>query len=259
MYIHRTSSLCALGLLMSATFTPFEDAVAQDWEPVIAAYVWGSGSSVDVYVNDEPVFDADIDLSDLVDKTDFSAQLHIEARKNRFGLLFDATYVNTGDKLTTSPGPVLPGGTELKTDTRTSLVEVGGFYRPSGDSHGLDVLYGVRAINMDIEMDVTPPGEPTTQLDTSSSLTDGFVGLRYIAPLADKWFMNLRGDVGAGDSELSWNAAAIFGYRFGKSDRYMFLFGYRHFVVELEETEQDVRFEVDLTMSGPEIGFATTF
>jgi hypothetical protein len=37
------------------------------------------------------------------------------------------------------------------------------------------------------------------------------------------------------------------------------LFGYRHFTVEYEESDGGVPIEVDMTMSGPELGLAFRF
>ena len=259
MLIYKTSSMCALGFVMSATFIPAQDIAAQDWEWMVTPYVWGSGTSVDIFANDNQLIGGELDFSGLVDKIDFAGLVHVEGRKGNFGLLFDLIYMDTGDSVTLSGRPLLPDGTIIATDARTTLIELGGFYRPSGEQHGFDLLFGARVMDMSVDLDITVPTPATERVSSSDTLTDGFLGMRYSAPLAENWFMSVRGDAGTGDSDLSWNASAIVGYTFGKNKQYDFLFGYRHFVVELKDTVEDVRIEVDLTMSGPAIGFAFNF
>ena len=38
--------------------------------------------------------------------------------------------------------------------------------------------------------------------------------LRGVSELSDKWWLNYRFDIGAGDSDLTWNAVAQFGYTY---------------------------------------------
>jgi hypothetical protein len=38
--------------------------------------------------------------------------------------------------------------------------------------------------------------------------------LRGVSELSDKWWLNYRFDIGAGGSDLTWNAVAQFGYTY---------------------------------------------
>ena len=51
----------------------------------------------------------------------------------------------------------------------------------------------------------------------------------------DRWLLNVRADIGAGDTESSWNALAVFGWKFGGDLDKALLFGWRHMEVEVEE------------------------
>jgi len=246
-------------LAVLAGFLVAAPSVAQDREWIVVPYLWGADTSLDVRVQDDPVFGGDLAFSDLVDQLDLALQLHVETRKDRFGLLFDITYRETSDTQTTSITP-LPGSTEIATDADLAIFEAGGFYRASGESHGWDFMLGVRAVELDAELTLTPPDPLSPRvLDSSSSITDGFAGIRYIAPLGDRWSVVLRGDAGTGDSDLSLNLVALLGYRFGETDRYNLLFGYRHFALELEETNDGLSIDTEVTMSGPQVGFAFRF
>lgn len=141
------------------------------------------------------------------------------------------------------------------------MYEIGGFFRPSGGTHGLDLLFGARIIDLDMVLDITLPGPLmlSTTVTSSNSFTDGFAGLRYQAPFAERWSFTLRGDAGAGDSELAWNTSALLGYHVGKQRQNIILFGYRHMEIELEDSSSGLLVQTDLTMSGPIVGFAFRF
>ena len=252
----KTASLVALaGALMLGG-----PADAEDREWIVAPYLWGADTSLDVLVRNDPVFSGDLDFSDLVDKLELALQLHVETRRDSFGLLFDVTYLETSDALGIDATPVLPASTTVSTGADMMMLEVGGFYRASGKAFGLDLLLGVRTIDLDVDVEIVPPTplNPRT-VDGSASLVDGFLGLRYLVPLGDRWLLTLRGDAGAGDSDLSWNASALFGYCFGENDRFNVLLGYRHFAVEYDTTDQGLPIEVDMSMSGPQLAFAFRF
>ena len=258
MRIHKTSTLCALGLALGILILPAGNATAEDWKWAVAPYAWGSGTTVDIYANGQEIGEGELDFDDLLDKIDFSMQLHAEGRKDKFGLFFDLTYLDTGDKIDL-PGAVFPEGATLKTDVKTTMIELGGFYRPSADEFGFDVLFGARVVDLDVDLELSAPDLGTESASSSDTITDGFLGLRYSTALADRWFMVLRGDAGTGDTDFSYNLAANFGYRFGETKRHAFVFGYRHFVMEFEDTVDGIDWELDMTMSGPQIGLLFTF
>lgn len=232
-------------------------ALAQAWEWTVVPYVWGSDMSLDVSVGDREIFDSDVGFDDILDKLEMAAQIHFEGRHGKAGFFVDMTYLETKDTVTTAPRVVLPGGADIDTKLETLLAEVGGFYRLSGDETGLDLLYGVRATDLELDVDLTLPGPlaRASAAEISQTYVDGFVGLRHTSALGQSWSLTLRGDVGAGDSDLVWNLSGLVGYHFGGSDQFAILGGYRHLVMEFEEGDV----EVDLTMSGPALGFLARF
>jgi hypothetical protein len=130
-----------------------------------------------------------------------------------------------------------------------------------GDDRVLDLLFGVRMLALEQEHDISVPApfNSTTSLARSDNLIDGFVGARYRHPLGKRWDFMVRGDVGAGDTEFTWNAVALAGVRFGKTDRYSLRFGWREMESEIEgETDRGVDLDTDLHLSGPILGFIIT-
>ena len=130
---------------------------AAEWEWVLTPYLWGSDTSVDVFVSDEPVFGGDLEFSDLLDKLEFGAQSHFEGRRGKGGFFLDATFLHATDSQIIEAQPLLPGGTEVRADSKLILVEAGGSFRPGGGAHGFDLLFGVRVIDIDMDIDITPP------------------------------------------------------------------------------------------------------
>jgi hypothetical protein len=66
----------------------------------------------------------------------------------------------------------------------------------------------------------------------------------------------LRGDAGAGDTELTWNAVGTFGVQVGKSGKHSVRFGYRHLHSKIEqEGRNGSELETEITFSGPLIAY----
>ena len=106
-----------------------------------------------------------------------------------------------------------------------------------------------------IDVTLPLPPNPTHTQKSSPNLTDGFLGLRYIGQIGNKWNYSIRGDVGTGGTELTLNGQAFFKYQIGQSGRYGLLLGYRYMGMEIKETVQEVEIETDLVYSGPVFGF----
>jgi hypothetical protein len=112
-----------------------------------------------------------------------------------------------------------------------------------------------------LDVTIPPPVNATTSRGTDKNFIDAFGGVRYLTPIGKRWDFLIRGDVGTGETDLSWNALASFGVRLGKTDRYNLRFGWH--TMELEVTSDDNPLHVetgsDMALSGPFFGFAMKF
>jgi len=79
--------------------------------------------------------------------------------------------------------------------------------------------------------------------DISDSSYDAVVGVRGEYLLTDKWYIDYQLDGGTGDSDFTWQAIGVVGYRFESLDA---MFGYRY--LDWQDTENDAL--EDLNMSG---------
>lgn len=259
MNITRKISLIVVGLLIvGLSAVP---AQADEWEWMVVPYLWGETTSLDVHANDDPIIGGEMTFSDLLDKLEFAFQIHFEGRRGKGGFFADYTTLSLSDLTTLEANPPFPGGTQVDSEVDVVLFEAAGFYRPSGEAHGVDWLLGVRVVDLDMVLDITlpPPAVQQPRVGVGETFTDGFAGVRYSTPLGENWNIALRGDIGAGDSELTWNASAYFGWQFGQRDQFSLLFGYRHLDMEFETTGNNIQVTTDMVMSGPAAGFGFLF
>lgn len=178
----------------------------------------------------------DISASDILDTIDFVAMGTFDAHNGRWGAFTDVMYLDLGGSKSASRdftigGKPIPGGTtaDLGWDMKGVIWTLAGQYRVVGGSGlSLDVLAGARLV--DIEQDASwvitgslgplaPPAR-TGNGEAEVSHWDGIVGLkgRYTIAQAPKWSLPFYIDVGAGDSDLTWQAFAGVSYAFGWGD-----------------------------------------
>lgn len=260
----RKHSLTRLAGVVAASFVLLSSNQAQaaeKWEWDITPYIWGSSVRADVTLDGDPVLGADATFSDLIHDVDLAAMLHFEGRRGKFGFFTDAIFISLTDEQTHSANPPLPGGTETEADVDLGMYEAGGFYRLKDAVTGLDILYGIRVIDFsqDVTITVPPPISATVDGETSDTYTDGIIGVRYSAPIGKRWYYAIRGDIGAGGTELAYNGIVSFGFLCDQKGKYNLRFGYRYFKTELETTENGIDVETDLTLYGPYIGFGFRF
>lgn len=218
---------------------------AEDWRWSITPYLWGSSIATDVRFPAGQEVGGELDFDDLLDKLDIAAQAHVEGHREKWGFFVDATYLSTSDE--GARGPIA-----AETDVDTGLYEIAGVYTPGGADGRFSAFVGARMMDISLDMTFTGAGPvgSVERRSTDANLTDFMVGGRYVLPLNESWFLNLRGDVGSGDSESSWNAVAMVGWRFTADRGNAVLLGWRHMEIEIESNGV----QTDLTMDGPFAG-----
>jgi len=132
------------------------------------------------------------------------------------------------------------------------LWTVGGSYTLSrSDAHLVDLTFGARMIDMRQELDWRVIGDiggvSLPEQDGSGRVSgtnwDAIVGLKGFRRFGN-WVVPWEFDVGAGDSDLVWQAMAGIGYGFGWGE---LLLNYRYLDYENDENQP----VSDLTLSGP--------
>lgn len=237
--------LAALLPVAMLTLLPAAQAHADDaWDWTVAPYLWASSIKTDLNEDVAPL-SSETYFSDIVSKIDMAFQIHVEGQGDRFGVFGDATFLSLSDS----------GSRDLyesDASLETTVLEAGGVWNVQPERYeGLDLLFGVRyaKVDLDAELDPTNPVLPTVGLGFEETFTDALLGVRYTARLSDKWTLISRVDGSFGQTDGTWNASMMAGYRMSKGS---LMFGYRHMDLELGGSGRSL----DVTMSGPVVAFA---
>ncbi len=210
-------------------------ASAENWEFHLAPYLWAAGLNGTTQVGQVSV-DFDTSFSDLVSLLDVGFMAHFEATNPTWGVFLDLMHIKLSDSKNLPVGSV--GG-----QVKTGIYEGGALYRFGPNVEG---ILGVRHQNY--RLSIPLPALPGGGIARDQSWTDGFVGVRWTPVQTDKWTMWLRGDIGAGDSDLVWLGAIGAAYRINKT--WSVGGGYRY----LDTDVQKGNFAWDAAMGGLFLG-----
>lgn len=252
--ISAIATLCFVILGVNPALAQTDASATQDkWEYSAAIYLWGA----DIGGHTVGGSEVEIGFSDLVDNLEMAFMGAFAARKNNWSLLADVVYLDLeADKtvdLSIPVGPIqIPVTTSASLDLQGLVLQfLGGYSLYSEGSSRLDLVAGARYLDLDtdlfLELQSLGPGQSRTITD-SLSVWDGVVGLKGNASLGERWFLPYYVDVGAGQSKLTWQAAAGIGFRAGKVVDLALV--YRHLEWEFDST----RLIDDINFSGPALG-----
>lgn len=250
------------------------------WEFEVIPYLWMAGLKGDVTIKE---IDASVDMSfsDIWDDLKFGGFTHIEAKKDRWGLFIDATYMKLETDVSgrrSFSGPLGRRTLEVLADADVSMeqlaIEFGGSYQlaktPVGQDKGgmmyLDLLAGGRYWYLSGDLDIgtvldTNRNQIVRNISQSGSKEwiDPFVGLRTRIQLTKSLMLLLRGDIGGFSvgSQFTWNASGYLGY--AVSEMVSLWAGYRFLGVDYHDGSGSGKFVYDVTFQGPSVGIGFRF
>lgn len=232
--------LIASTLLLAA----WPAAASDDWEFLVAPYLWGAGLEGDVTAAGIPG-EVDVSFSDIVDVLDGAVLAHFEARREGWTILGDLSFLDVGLDLEMPAGQI---------DLDQLIVEAGGAYRWR---ENVDLLFGARYTDLDVTLSLAAP--ISLVIDGDQSWVDPFFGARWIKPLGEDWQFHLRGDIGGFGvgSDAVWQVRTGITYRF--SPLFSLAFGARLLDYDFEDGEAFTLFEYDVGLTGAEIGLLFAF
>jgi len=219
------------------------------WQHTLAPlYLWGV--SMDGSVTSGPISaDLDIEFSDAVSDLEGIFTLHYEGARGNWGVIADYSFLNL------SPSAEIPGTpVKPKVDMENTIAEIAGLYRFGADSPW-QLLAGYRRYELDVTVKGLPsPPIPVSKVTIDETIEDFFIGGRYVRKINDNWSFVGRADIGSGDSDLVWNALAIFDYRFSKL--LSGFVGWRVLEYEVDSGSGADKFKYDMNHSGPLLALA---
>ena len=179
---------------------------------------------------------ASVDIGTIVDNLKMTFMGSFEARRGQWGVLADVVYLDVGNTKEQSQALSLgrlglPADVNAKVsfDLKGWVSTLAGTYRLMADKdYTADVVVGARVLNLQPSLSWNLSGNVASipvldrqgSRETDEQNWDLIVGYKGRAafPPNGKWFVSYYLDVGAGDSELTWQAIAGIGYSFGWGD-----------------------------------------
>ena len=230
-------------------------AVAQDhsdWRVSGKVYLWASDTNVSTTQGQE----VEAEFEDVIDDLELAFMGSLAARKDRWSWFGDVLFVAIDARDTipvTGPGIPVPLDADVKYEQDVLVLTLGGGYTVSeSESYRFDVAAGARHLDLETNIGADLGIGPAIDVFDSSSALDGFVAVKGYADLSDRWYVSYYGDIGTGDSDLTWQALVDFNYEFSKVDVGV---GYR-----ILEWQSDGKGLIDdLRFSGPYAGMAFNF
>lgn len=238
----ESASLCKrigvifFGLFLTASMlTPNTMQAAErqspdEWRFAAELYLWYTTINGASAAGD----DLRIDANDLIDDLNMAFMGNITAQKNRWGIMIDALYLNASDSQNVG---VSSTGVNLNVDLDGWVVNpMAGYLLVASDSLFMSVVAGARYLYLGTDVDVrnANPGAASFNLGLSESGSnwDAMIGVRGEFSLNSQWFVPYHFDIGAGDSDFTWQAFAGVGYRFESFD---VLVGYRYLYWDFDD------------------------
>jgi hypothetical protein len=263
--MNLVSRLAALTILLLAAQAGRTAEI--DW--LVAPYVWAADTSLDLSINGDPALGATLPFSDLIDKLDNAFMLHIEGRPSSsdIGGFFDILSMTISDNSVTPVGPGGPilGDLDVATKLSMGLYEAGAvlsFGDTSYDKTVLEILLGMRYVDVDQTLNITLPGPVATVIDRRISVSeiDLLVGARVMGKFTDRLGYKLRADYANFGTDGTLNLLASVGYTFGQTGLFSIDLGYRHMTMDLSDNLGiGVSSESEVKLSGPTVGFLFRF
>lgn len=246
--------LAASVLAFAAAPSAATDAASddqQDWHFHVTPYLWLASLEGDVAtLSGAPSVAVDASFSDILDNTDLALMLFGEVRYKRFGFFADINYLGLSTEEDT-PGMLFG---EAKIDSDTFFTTMAAFYRILEADRGvLDVSAGLRLWHVDTELKFTPGILAGRRARDDETWVDPVAGARGSVELFGPLFLSAGADIGAGASEITWQAVGTLDLRLG--DHFTLRGGYRHIGVDYDHSG----FVFDVDMSGPILGLAVRF
>jgi hypothetical protein len=206
-----------------------------------------------------------VDASNVFDSLNGAFMGAFEANNGRWGVFTDFLYVDVSGSTSATRdfsigGVNVPASVtaDLDLGIKGSAWTIAGEYRlQSTRESTVDVLFGARYLDVKPRLSFGLNGDVASipaasrggSFEIKASNWDAIVGLKARYAFGDRlqWYVPLYGDVGGGDSRLTWQAAAGLGYAFGWGD-IVGLWRYVRYDFKSDDAIQDLAF------NGPMIG-----
>lgn len=200
--------------------------------------------------------DFEIPFSDIIDQLSFGMMFELYANRGPYGLTFRSMLLNTTDEDSRS-GLV---DTRVETDLVMGVHDLMASFRIH---RRLRLQTGLRYIHAQLDVNLFVQAGDREILErtfrvTDDSQLDYLVGIQYDHFFSSRWGALVSADYAiAGDNDRDYGADVRAIYRI--SDLNNLWFGWRYLNIGSDSFVDGERWQVDMSQSGPTLGWAFTF
>jgi hypothetical protein len=251
--------LLCIGLMtLGSVQVQAEEAnTSEGWKFAAGVYLWGA----DIGGNTASSSAIDVSFDDIFDNLNGAFMGTFEARKDKWLVLTDLIYMDISAddnaKVTIPIGPInIDVKGEANIDLKATMFELAGGYNLIAEGRSrLDLIGGARYMDLDMDASVKltgPIASRPIKISESGHVWDGIVGVKGNYNLNPRWSFPYYADIGTGQSDFTWQAAA--GVSFHAAKWIDVALVYRHL-----EWDVGGDFVDDLNISGLALGAIIRF
>ena len=217
----------------------------------LSTYIMAAGVVGSVGI-DGTKADFESSFGDILENLNEGIALSGFASYDKWSLRADYLYMGMGIERDTDIPIYEKVDANLKARLFTSLLS---YHIWENDEAYINLGAGARLFHMsgDIALLSTSNFFPDLEGDGSQDLWDGIIAFTGSYQFAPKWSLRFYGDIGSGDSELTYQTHLSCGYQC--TDSLIVLLGVRQVSYEIERDKLDL----DITFAGPQLGVVYTF
>lgn len=186
--------------------------------------------------------------SNVIDSLDSVFMGSYEAKNEQWSFLADAIYLKLSGS---TEGSVL--GTTLDLELTSKLYSFyGGYNLINKGQYRLDAITGMRYFSLGLDETLHTQNRGNISASQSLDYFDALIGVKGSYAINSNWYVPYLLDIGAGDSDLTWQASASLAYRFGWGDAIL-TYRYMHY------DKKNTPLIEDLDLYGPKLGVVFHF
>lgn len=195
--------------------------------------------------------------SNIADSLDMVLMGNYMLRKDQWLFMADMVYLKlSGSQETTVTTPNFPNIPDLDVSSEQELTAwllgfYGGYNILNNANNQIDIIAGMRYFSLGLDVSFSLNNQ-TVGVSPEIENYDAVVGVQGKYVLNENWYFPYHFDIGAGDSDLTWQASASVGYMFNWGD---ILLTYRYLHYGFGEEN----FVNDFDLYGPKIGLVFHF
>jgi len=228
----RASLSLGIALTFNLVSGPALAQASGAWRYELTPYLWSTAIKSEVRNGPPPTVQTEMHPGDVFKGLDFGLMGAFEARRDRWGLLFDGVYAKLSDSATvTNTVAGVPLSRSAAGNIKVGLFSGGVAYRALEGGTSVDLGGGLRYNRIDVDADLSLAARNALLLAASPGFTrywtDPYIGARVQHALTEQWALLGYADVGGFGigSDITWQALA--GASYAANESVSIKFGYR--------------------------------